>query len=296
MGTGGIIFCSILALWAFYLVPLLVKERASRLESRADDATSPAVRVLQRPPAERLSHRVVLTVERPVVSDRMPARPTRDLATTLRRQARRSRLGMRLRGVAGLVGLMALVAGGGGAVLGATPWWLPAAAAGWLAGVVVTGAVTTTLRRRAGESVTRVPTLEPRARRVATEVFDGRLVRAGSARSAAATPVARTTGRDTADTADTAAMAGAGAAEDGSWLPVEVPQPVYVSKPASHRPPALPWSMPPVPAWTATGLGAAASDAETVSAEVPDESSAGPAEQSATAGADSADERHGATG
>jgi hypothetical protein len=231
VGTGGIIFMAILGLWAVYLIPVLVKERASRLDSRADDRTSAAVRVLQRPAAERPSRRVVLTVDRPVVSDRMPARPTRDLATTLRRDARRTRLGVRLRGLAALAGLVALVAGVIAAGAGVAPWWVPVAAVGWLTGVVVTGAVTTALRRRAVAPVTRVPALEPRARRVATEVFDDRVVRA--------------TGPRITEVVRPAPVAASTEVEDTGWTPVEVPGPVYASKPASHRPPALPWSMPP---------------------------------------------------
>lgn len=238
---------AILGLWAVYLIPVLVKERASRLDSRADDRTSAAVRVLQRPAAERPSRRVVLTVDRPVVSDRMPARPTRDLATSLRRDARRTRLGVRLRGLAALVGLVALVAGAIAAGAGVASWWVPAAAVGWLTGVVVTGAVTTALRRRSVAPVTRVPALEPRARRVATEVFDDRVVRA--------------TGPRVTEVVRPAPAVASVEVEDAGWTPVEVPGPVYASKPASHRPPALPWSMPPAGFIGATSVDEPAADA-----------------------------------
>jgi hypothetical protein len=281
VGTGGIIFMAILGLWAVYLVPVLVKERASRLDSRADDRTSAAVRVLERPAAQRPSRRVVLTVDRPVVSDRMPARPTRDLATALRRDARRSRVGVRLRAVAALVGLVALVVGGIAAGLGAVPWVVPIAGAAWLGGVVATGAVTTGLRRRRVAPVTRVPALDPRARRVATEVFDGRV-----ARPAAARPVTATV--DTA--ADPHCTEPAG--EDDTWTPVEVPAPVYTTKSVSHRPPALPWSLPPVtfadaqPAWPAV-----------VEQPEPTDQPAGPpAARADELSGDEADERRSAAG
>jgi len=233
---GGIIFLTILALWAFYLVPVLVKERASRLDSRAGDRTSPAVRVLQRPPALRPSHRVVLTADRPVVSDDLPARPTRDLAVRLRAEARTARVGVRARAAAALVGAVALLVAGPSSALGALPWWTVGVAGAWLAAVVVSGAVAASGRRRASATpVGRTAALAPRAHRVATEVFDGRVARL----SAPAVPVAAAS-----DDAARSVVAGQGEA----WTPVQVPSPVYASKPVSHRPPALPWSMPPAAA------------------------------------------------
>lgn len=245
MPTGGIIFLTILALWAFYLVPVLVKERASRLDSRAGDRTSPAVRVLQRPPAQRPSHRVVLTADRPVVSDDLPARPTRDLAVRLRAEARTARVGVRARALAALVGVAALLVAGGATALGALPAWTVVVAAVWLAAVLGSGAVAASARRRAAATpVGPGVTLPPRAHRVATEVFDGRVARLSAPSAPAARPAART-----------AQPAAAPLGEP--WTPVEVPAPVYASKPVSHRPPTLPWSMPPAaqdePAWDERG-------------------------------------------
>lgn len=231
---GGIIFIAILALWAVYLVPLLVRERASRLDSRAGDRTSPAVRVLQRPPAQRLSHRVVLTVDRPVVSEDLPARPTRDLARTLRAQAVKQRTAVRLRAAGALVGVVALLLTGAAAVVGALPWWSLAVAAGWLTGVLATGAVAASSARRTDAPAPRATALPPRARRVATEVFDGRVSRPAAPLTA---PVE----------VEPAAEVPAERTRAGQvWTPTELPGPVYASKPVSHRPPALPWSLPPV--------------------------------------------------
>lgn len=243
VGTGGIIFVAILALWGLYLVPVLVKERAARLDHRAGDHSSGAVRVLQRPAAQRPSRRVVLTVDRPVVSDDLPALPTPGLAQTLQRDARRTRLGVRLRAWAALIGVVALVVTAGTAVAGTLPVWAPAVAGAWLTGVLVTGAAVAGVRRRASAAPVRVRALPPRAHRVATEVFDDRATRPAAPRADLAEPA----GVPAADRADR--VAGAGGADrpehaEQTWTPVEVPGPVYASKPASHRPPALPWSMP----------------------------------------------------
>lgn len=241
--TGGIIFLTILALWAFYLVPVLVKERASRLDSRAADRTSPTVRVLQRPAAQRPSHRVVLTADRPVVSDDLPARPTRDLAVRLRAEARTARIGVRARALGALVGVVALLVAGLSSALGALPGWTVAVAGAWLAAVLVSGAVATSARRRAAAApASSTVTLPPRAHRVATEVFDGRVARLTGPNAQPLVP------RRAA--ARTAEPAGLGERVDATttgeaWTPVEVPAPVYASKPVSHRPPTLPWSMPP---------------------------------------------------
>ena len=237
--TGGIIFLTILALWAFYLVPVLVKERAARLDTRAGDRTSPAVRVLQRPPRQRPSHRVVLTADRPVVSDDLPARPTPDLAVRLRAQARTARVGVHARAVAAVVGAVALLVAGTGTGLGLLPGWTAGVAGAWFAAVVLSGAVAASGRRRAvATPVGRAATLPPRAHRVATEVFDGRVARLSVGAPPAITSAA------------TYPLAARTALADRSvtWLPVQVPGPVYASKPVSHRPPALPWSMPPAAA------------------------------------------------
>lgn len=234
--TGGIIFLTILALWAFYLVPVLVKERASRLDSRAADRTSPAVRVLQRPAAQRPSHRVVLTADRPLVSDDLPARPTRDLAVRLRAEARTARTGVRARAVGALVGVLALLVAGVSSALGVLPVWTLAVAGAWLAAVLASGAVAASARRRAAASpVSAAVALPPRAHRVATEVFDGRVARLSA--PAGSAPAERAAARRPREVE-------AGAADE-AWTPVEVPSPVYASKPVSHRPPTLPWSMPP---------------------------------------------------
>ena len=241
--TGGIIFLTILALWAFYLVPVLVKERAARLDSRAGDRTSPAVRVLQRPPTQRPSHRVVLTADRPVVSDDLPARPTPDLAVRLRAQARTARVGVHARAVAAVVGAVALLVAGTGTGLGLLPGWTAGVAGAWFAAVVLSGAVAASGRRRAvATPVGRAATLPPRAHRVATEVFDGRV-----ARLSAGVPPAITSAATSSTTYSLAART-ALADRSSTWLPVQVPGPVYASKPVSHRPPALPWSMPPAAA------------------------------------------------
>lgn len=262
MPTGGIIFLTILALWAFYLVPVLVKERASRLDSRAADRTSPTVRVLQRPAAQRPSHRVVLTADRPVVSDDLPARPTRDLAVRLRAEARTARIGVRARALGALVGVVALLVAGLSSALGALPAWTVAVAGAWLAAVVVSGAVATSARRRAAAApASSAVTLPPRAHRVATEVFDGRVARlTGSSSSQPAVPrrpAARTAEQDGLGERVDATTTGE------AWTPVEVPAPVYASKPVSHRPPTLPWSMPPAAAHDglADDLAAAPTDA-----------------------------------
>lgn len=240
MPTGGIIFLTILALWAFYLVPVLVKERASRLDSRAADRTSPAVRVLQRPAAQRPSHRVVLTADRPVVSDDLPARPTRDLAVRLRAEARTARVGVRARAAAALVGVVALAVAGLSSAFGVLPVWTLAVAGAWLGAVLLSGAVAASARRRAAAApVSAAVALPPRARRVATEVFDGRVARLSASTVAAPATGRALSGRPSADASQP------GAVTEG-WTPVEVPSPVYVSKPVSHRPPTLPWSMPPV--------------------------------------------------
>ena len=189
--TGGIIFLTILALWAFYLVPVLVKERAARLDSRAGDRTSPAVRVLQRPPTQRPSHRVVLTADRPVVSDDLPARPTPDLAVRLRAQARTARVGVHARAVAAVVGAVALLVAGTGTGLGLLPGWTAGVAGAWFAAVVLSGAVAASGRRRAvATPVGRAATLPPRAHRAATEVFDGRVARLSAAAPPAITSAA----------------------------------------------------------------------------------------------------------
>ncbi|MGJ7442227.1 hypothetical protein [Aquipuribacter sp. MA13-6] len=237
MGTGGIIFVAILALWGLYLVPVLVKERAARLDHRGGDHSSGAVRVLHRPAAQRPSRRVVLTADRPLVSDDLPARPTRDLAEALRRDARRTRLGVRVRAWAALLGAAALLVTAGSALAGTMPVWAPAVAGAWLTGVLVTGAAVAGVRRRATAAPVRVRALPPRAHRVATEVFDDRATRPAAPRTQVAEPPALP-----AVAGGTEAARPEHAAE--TWTPVEVPGPVYASKPASHRPPALPWSMP----------------------------------------------------
>ena len=242
MPSGGIIFLTILGLWAFYLVPVLVKERASRLDSRAADRTSPAVRVLQRPAGQRPSHRVVLTSDRPVVSDDLPARPTRDLAVRLRAEARTARVGVRARAVGALVGVAALLVAGLCAVLGVLPVWTPAVAGAWLGTVILSGVVAASARRRAAAAPTSAAVaLPPRAHRVATEVFDGRVARLTAGPRPAAAPAPAASRRAAAP--DLAAHAASPLSQ--AWTPVEVPSPVYASKPVSHRPPALPWSMPP---------------------------------------------------
>ncbi len=124
--------------------------------------------------------------------------------------------------------------------------------------MLASGAVAARARRRAAAApASTAVALPPRAHRVATEVFDGRVARlAGPAVSApAAGALSPAAGRTVAQrlaaqrAADQAAVDAvdhelAGRADDG-WTPVEVPSPVYASKPVSHRPPTLPWSMPP---------------------------------------------------
>ncbi|MFC5381847.1 hypothetical protein [Aquipuribacter nitratireducens] len=239
MGAGGIILLVIVGLWAVYLVPVLVSERAARLENRDGDRSSAAVRVLERPAAQRPSHRVVLTADRPVVSDRLPARPTPDLAATLRERSRRDRLVTRVRGLAALAGLVGLLVTGVLLGVGVVPWWAPVLAGGWLVGAVASGAVAAASTRRRRSPVVRTAAdLPPRARRVATEVFDARAGRSGAPLAPRpARPAASEVARPAERAAETS---------DGTWTPAEVPAPVYATKPVSHRPPALPWSLPPV--------------------------------------------------
>ncbi|WP_336921838.1 hypothetical protein [Aquipuribacter sp. SD81] len=247
MGTGGIIFLVIAGFWVVYLVPVLARERAARLENRDGDRSSAAVRVLERPAAQRPSHRVVLTADRPLVSDRMPARPTPDLAETLRRRSATDRLATRVRAWAALVGVVVLVATGLAAPFGAVPWWAPVAAVGWLGAVVVSGAVSAAGARRRHAPVRRTAVdLPPRARRVATEVFDARASRPAPppASSPVAAPSTIPAGRATG--VEAPRRAAVGEQGDGTWTPAAVPAPVYVNKPVSPRPPALPWSLPPV--------------------------------------------------
>jgi len=235
VGTGGIIFVAILALWGLYLVPVLVKERAARLDHRSGEASSGAVRVLHRPQAQRPSRRVVLTVDRPLVSDDLPALPTRDLAQTLGRDARRARLGVQVRSGAALLGVVAILVAAVASAAGSFPVWSVAVAGAFLSGVLASGAVAAAARRRATAAPVRISTLPPRAHRVATEVFDDRAVRpAAPGADEVVLPAAVTVAADSVRPED---------AEE-TWTPVEVPGPVYASKPASHRPPALPWSMP----------------------------------------------------
>ena len=116
------------------------------------------------------------------------------------------------------------------------PVWTVAVAGAWLAAVLVSGAVASAARRRAAAAPTSAAVaLPPRAHRVATEVFDGRVARLTA--GAAERPAVRAR-RPSGPSRTTAEPA------DDAWTPVEVPSPVYASKPVSHRPPALPWSMP----------------------------------------------------
>jgi len=249
VGFGGIIFVAILTLWGLYLVPVLVKERTARLDNRSGERSSSTLRVLQRPPAQRPSRRVVLTVGRPLVSDDLPARPTRDLAVALLAEARRARLGVRLRGAAALLGVVGLLVAVLGTAAGVFPGWTLALAGSWLIGVLAAGAVAAAVRRREVAPTARVNSLPPRAYRVATEVFDDRAVRS-TATESALLPAVRSSAAIGAVTSDLSPAAvpmatDAPREQAATWTPVEVPVPVYASKPVSRRPPALPWSMPP---------------------------------------------------
>ncbi len=271
---GGVIFVAILALWGLYLVPVLVKERAARLDHRAGEATSGAVRVLQRPAAERPSRRVVLTVDRPLVSDDLPALPTRDLARTLERDARRARLGVRARAGAAVLGVVGLAVAAVTSLTGALPVWSVAVAGAWLGGVLLTGAVVAASRRRSAAAPVRVKALPPRAHRVATEVFDDRAGRPVP-RPATVEPVV-------APAALTEPAQRPESAQE-TWTPVEVPGPVYASKPASHRPPALPWSMPAAPPAPAAEVADAPASDDEAPAEIDLRPAAEPAEQQRSA-------------
>ena len=239
MGSGGVIFLIILGVWALYLVPVILRELGERAQARAYDRESDSARVLRRPPADREARRVVLTAGRPVVRDDLPARPSGEVAVALREAVRRDRQATRLRAGAALVGLVALLVTTVAAALSSLPSWSVALAGGWVGAVVAAGAVSAAARRRRGASVRsagRPVAPGPVARR-ATTLFDDR--QASAQATEPAEPVAP------AVTEDSRATVAVRAVED-SWTPVPVPRPTYTAKTVSQRPPALPWSFPPV--------------------------------------------------
>lgn len=244
MGSGGIIFLIILGVWALYLVPVILRELGERAQARAFDRESDSARVLQRPPADRDARRVVLTAGRPLVRDDLPARPAGEVAAALREGARRERRATRLRAVAALAGLVAVVVTTVAAGFTALPWWSVAVAGSWLGAVLAAGAVSAAARRRRG-----APAISPVARPVttrqvvrrATTVFDGRT----GATQASVEPAAQAP-QPEVDAPSRAGATVAVEAADAGWTPVSVPRPTYTAKTVSQRPPALPWSFPAV--------------------------------------------------
>ncbi len=202
------------------------------------------MRVLQRPAAQRPSHRVVLTAG-PPRGLRRPARAPdpRPRRSGSAREARTGRPAPRCaRAAEPSLGVVALlVAGGLGDRRACCPGGRsPSPGPGWAA---CSRAAPSPRQRVAGP---RPPILgpgrpcRPRAHRVATEVFDDRVARL--TRSGSPCRLRRPSAVDEAHAvaADEAPLGGE------PWTPVDVPGPVYASKPVSHRPPALPWSMPAV--------------------------------------------------
>ncbi len=227
MTMSGVIFAIIALLWGSLLVPALVRKHDSVTEVRSVDRFSYALRILSRRTPYVPGRRDVLVARRsaaerrPVVSPAPefvaavapPLSPAARVAATrsaLARKRRRSMLGLTVALV--LTVTLALRDGG--------RWWLTAAISTVLMVMYVTH-----LRGEA-QQLAAIERRRAQARRRAgrREVAEARPRR--TAEPATAYPAAPE-------------QAPAAAAADGSWAPVPVTLPTYVSKPVHSRPPVV---------------------------------------------------------
>lgn len=239
MVQGGIIFLVILGVWAFYLVPVVARELDERAKARAAEQSSDSARVLHRTPVDRDARRVVLTAGRPVVRDDLPARAAGPVEGVLRRAALQDRSATRLRAAGAVLGMVVLLVTGALAATSTLPWWSVTVPFAWVGAVLTAGAVAAAARRRRVQpprGVVRMARSVPAVRRPSV-LFDAQP--AGLLSAPVATPL-EAAAPQRAVAARPAVVSGA------EWTPVQVPLPTYTTKTVAPRPPALPWSLPPL--------------------------------------------------
>jgi hypothetical protein len=215
----------LVVMWLVVLVPMFVRRHEDTSEARSRERLATAVRVLarRRPPQ---SHRVGASrPEYEYASRSRPMSPPRSATVAqVRAGARRRMLARRRRTLTTLT--LVAVAGAGAAIV-LTAWLWPVAALGALLCASYLVWLRQQVRRqhqrwqrRAAVFSRTTPSYPPHAAR---PIHTPRTVRRA--------PAARPGGTRTEPAAQTPA---AEHAADGSWQPIPVPVPTYVTKPAYH--------------------------------------------------------------
>ena len=248
MNISGVILVIIVALWGSLLVPALVRKHDNVTEVRSVDRFSYALRILSRRTPYIPGRRDVLVARksakdrRPVVSPAAEfvasvAPPHRPAATSpaarvaatrsaLARKRRRALLGLTL--ALAVCVFMAERSGG--------RWWLTVAIS-----VVLMVMYVTHLRTEAQQLATIERRRAQARRRAARQRVDSDPSMPFMPGARRVAEPAAATHADHADDADDAEFVRPVAAmADGSWAPVPVTLPTYVSKPVATRPPVAP--------------------------------------------------------
>ena len=229
MNISGVILVIIVALWGSLLVPALVRKHDNVTEVRSVDRFSYALRILSRRTPYVPGRRDVLVARksaaerRPVVSPapEFVAAVTPPLTAAARVAANRSALARKRRRA--LLGLsLALVLTVTLALRDGGRWWLTVAISTVLMVMYVTN-LRAEAKQLAAIERRRAQARRKARRREAAEVYPSsrRLAEPAAAYDASAEHVV-----------PVASM------PDGSWAPVPVTLPTYVSKPVVNRPPA----------------------------------------------------------
>jgi hypothetical protein len=229
MNLSGVIVVVIVGLWGSLLIPALVRKHDNITEVRSVDRFSYALRILSRRTPYIPGRRDVLVPRKSAEARRPVISPSPDFVADLPgvRQPPSARVAARRNAVAAkrrrtLVALLlALVLCVGLAVRSGGRWWLTVGISAVLLIMYVTN-----LRNEAQQRA-----LLERRRAHARRRADWQ-----GARARSAAPVRR---RPEPMVADTPVVA-ASATPDGSWAPVPVTLPTYVTKPVVSRPTVAP--------------------------------------------------------
>jgi hypothetical protein len=231
MNISGVILVIIVALWGSLLVPALVRKHDNVTEVRSVDRFSYALRILSRRTPYVPGRRDVLVARRSAAERRPVVSPAPEFVAAVappmtpaaRVAARRAALARKRRRA--LLGLtLALILTVTLAVRDGGRWWLTVAIS-----VVLIVMYVTNLRTEAKQLAT-VERRRAHARRMA-----------GRRQAAEVSPRSRRVAEPAAAYAASAEyVVPVTSMPDGSWAPVPVTLPTYVSKPVVNRPPMAP--------------------------------------------------------
>ena len=229
MGSG-LIYAVIIAMWAAYFIPLLVRRHDQLSESRSVERFSRAMRTLSRKPSpsdrrevvvpRRDGARLEVSVKRRVVSEAARAADRRSRALARRRRVLATLL---------LTTVLSAVL----VVAGVLPWWSVAVVLLGAAGYVVHLRRTATVRRQVGRTRTAAQRrAQARARRHDSAARVAAARRDLGAEAREAEEIAARNAADHATRLEAARAAEAAAA----WSPLPVHVPTYVTKPRAPGP------------------------------------------------------------